>query len=61
MDKNTSLPYKLEKDETLYSSFKKSYMRAVTDKKSDFEWHGIELLTEYARYILELVDTYKSK
>ena len=39
------------------AELKRAYKKAVTDKKESFTFYGNELLTTYAKYLIEYAET----
>jgi hypothetical protein len=41
----------------LREEFRKAYDKAVEDSKADFEWRGMPFVVDYAKYLLEYLET----
>jgi len=44
-------------DQETFKNLKQEYRKAVQDKKEIFVFQGHELLTEYAKYIIEYLNS----
>lgn len=42
--------------ENNYLSLRKVYRKAVTEKQEEFVWEGHEWVTDYIKYVLELME-----
>lgn len=47
----------IEVSEESYLSLRKAYRKAVATKADQFIWRNIPVLTDYAKYLLEYMET----